>query len=399
MSNSTAKKVGILAAITLVLTSWPPVADSGILPAFDAMINYFPDASEGIMNFIMSGAALFSVPAGILSGLLVKKMSKKTMLLVTMVTFILSTALGGIVENLMYMAVMRAISGASYGAMTTASLGLIAELYPGDKECSRMMGLYNGIQAGGGTIMALAGGVLAVSYWSYPFLMFWVCVPLAVMILIFIPKTPPESAAAEVSDGEEGSSGKMPWLKVIAMSAAGLIVGTIYCTLYMEISIYLGELNIGNASTAGLISAAGTLGSFLIGFVFSPIYVKFKRFTPVVFTAVIAIVFVVYSFKMSPIVLTVAWAFAGAAYGTSLSYYFTHITTFVPSNQQSLAIAIVNAAVNLGMSASVYAISAVKGIVKVDTFYETLPYFTAMLVVGIVLSVILGIRDKKMQAK
>ncbi len=390
--------IGLITIITILLTAGPPFSDTGILPSFNLMHKAFPDAPAYLTDFVMGAASLFAVPAGIIAGFLAEYVSKKKIIFFTHVMFLVSAVFGGIIENLWYIAVMRAINGMAYGAMTTVSLGLIAELWPDESECGKMMGLYNGVQAGQGIIMSLAGGILATIKWTYPFYMFAAYIPLLYLIYRYIPESKIVNNSKNSSCGNLFSRLK-GMHRVFFLCLAAFAVSCIYCTIYMEISIYVAERGIGNADIAGRISAFGTFGSLTAGLIFPYFYNKFRRFLPVFYSIMLTGVFAVFSGNEPVIILCIVWFIAGNCYSIAISYYFTYVTTLCDERDSSLALSFSNCAVNLGMFFSVYFVSICKKIFDTDLIIELIPLFTVILLIISALSLIFSLYDQKITKK
>lgn len=390
--------VGLITIITILLTGGPPFSDTGILPAFDLMHKAFPDAPVYLTDFVMGAASLLAVPAGIIAGFFAEYISKKKILLFTHVLFLISSIFGGIIENIWYIAVMRAVNGMAYGAMTTASLGIIAELWPDESDCGKMMGLYNGVQAGQGIIMSVAGGVLATIKWTYPFYMFAAYIPLIYLIYHYIPDSSIINNSENVLRSNIGIRLKSMY-RVLLLCLAAFAVSCIYCTIYMEISIYVAERGIGDADLAGRISAFGTFGSLTAGLIFPYFYNKFHRFLPVFYSLLLAGVFVIFSRNVPAVVLCIVWFIAGNCYSIAISYYFTYVTTICDERDSSLALSFSNCGLNMGMFFSVYFVSICKKAFHTNLIIKLLPFFAVILIIAAILSLICAMYDQKVRKK
>ena len=77
---------------------------------------------------------IFAVIFRLLSGRLLDKIGRKKILLISLVIFILSSLLYLVIENIVALVLLRMVHGASFGACTTATGTIAADLIPEDKR-------------------------------------------------------------------------------------------------------------------------------------------------------------------------------------------------------------------------------------------------------------------------
>jgi hypothetical protein len=175
-------------------------------------------------------------------------------------------------------------------------------------------------------------------------------------IIIFIPQTKPEGKIAE---GQ--STSPMAWVQVISMAGAAYVFNCMYAMVLTMIAVFLAEKNIGDSSTAGVMGMVTTLGSMLTCFTFSLIYMRTKRKTPIIFSVIMGIGFMVLSTTINLTLIGITTFFMGSMYGLSYSYYLMHASVIAPPEKASLSISIANAAVMpyLAITCGIYTVLSI----------------------------------------
>lgn len=383
----------ILFLIALFLTNVAVMSDMVIIPAIANMYEVFGD-SINMVNFIISGPALIVVFSSLLCGKLMQYFSKKTLLIFSYGLFAVASILGVFIESALYMAVMRGLVGFAVGIVNVSAVSLIPEIFLDEKKRSTILGMYNSAMAAVGAVIGLIAGYFAVVSWQFVFRVYWISVPVLVLIILFIPKTPPEAMAVN-EDGSVTQKESLPLLSFGALTIGMILFNIIYMVIYFQISVYVLENAIGNESVAGILSSLGTVGSAVACLAFGLTYTKFKRATIIPSYLAWALCFSLLYFKPTFAVAIVACTLMGAAYGNGFSYYFMRTTVIVPPSRISVAMGIITAANGIGMFLSSYFATTLQQWMGVETLTATMPVLIALSGIGTCLSVFLTLRDKK----
>lgn len=381
--------------ITILLASAALMGDFAIYPAADAIFNHFPDTHITILNFILSGTSLMIIFASLLCGVMAQYYSKKVLLVISYSMFFVCAFFGAAVDNAVYMAVMRGLTGIAMGFIGTLLAGLIAELFVDEQKRSTMMGLYTAIMAVLGSLISLGAGYLAVNDWHLVFRIYLFALPIIALMLIFIPYTPPEGKQAEGEAVDE----KFPVLPVLGMTGTAFIVNAMYGVIMTMVAVFLAEEAIGDAATAGIMGSLGTVGSCIGCLVFIVLYMRFKHFVPALFSLLMGAAYLTLGFSENTIIIGILCTILGSTYGLGYSYFLMHASVIVPASRASLAIAFANAGIYLGLFSGPYVPMVFQGIFNVDTIAATMPYMAALLgIVGIILS-FNGARTRNLEKK
>ena len=392
-------KHSFIIKLTIISMSFVMMSDSIVVPLVSQIFATYPDAGAFSQNFIVSGTALMMTLVALLSGKLAQYFSKKDLLIVGFSLFILAGVGAGLVNDIIQLSVCRGLTGVALGLISPLSLGLISELYTDIKERSGIIGVFNGMMAAFGAVMSIAAGYIAVVSWQAAFFINALAIPVLILTILFLPRTPPEgkhvdtnSVKAEVTIRE-----KIPAIKIAAIAVSAFFMNTLYCVIFYCIALYITERNLGDSSVIGILSSLGTLGSFAVGMVFSLIYMRTKRFTPVLFFILLAASYFVLSMPVGIIPVGLACAVGGACYGMSYSYYIVEISEVTPAHAVSMGMSIITSVIGVSMFLAPYTIGVYESIFNVHTISETFMYIAITLLICGILSLVLSLRDRKLQ--
>jgi predicted MFS family arabinose efflux permease len=274
---------------------------------------------------------------------------------------------------------------------------IIADIFNDESKRSSMLGVYNGGMSAVGAAIGYISGFVATLGWTMVFRIYLVAIPILIMIFLFVPTDQVTTATVEKSKNAaaDKSNEKMPWAKVIALGAAFLIFGAVYCIAYFQISMIVAEKAIGDVTFIGTLSALGTVGCFITCFLFGKIYGVFKRSTPIIAYTIMALSFGMLYFSSSSIVAVIACTLLGAMYGLGMSYYFMHCTMIVPESRIPMSIGFTSFCMSIGTFLSVYLATFLQGVMGVTTITEIMPVLIAILAIGAALSAVFTIKDRK----
>lgn len=381
--------------LTLILVTIALMADMVIIPVAENLFGEFGDVSVAVLNFILTGPALIGAFSGLAFGKLMQYISKKKLLIIAFAIFSTGAIFGYAVHSAYFMAAMRVLVGIGMGSLGVISMAIIADIFNDESKRSSMLGIFNGGMAAVGAAIGWISGFVATLGWTMVFRIYLVAIPILIMIFLFVPADEVTAPVAESKDDVGSSDEKMPWVKVIALGVAFLIFSAIYCIVFYKISMIVAEKAIGDVTFIGMISALGTVGSFVACFLFGKTYGFFKRSTPIVAYTVMALSFAMLYFSSSSIVAAIACTLLGAMYGMGMSYYFMHCTMIVPESRIPMSIGFTSFCMSIGTFLSVYVATFLQGAIGVTTITEIMPVLIVILAVGAALSAVFTVKDRK----
>ncbi|MDR3225893.1 MAG: MFS transporter [Clostridiales Family XIII bacterium] len=381
--------------LTIFLGTFALVADFVIIPAGSAIFEAFPSARPAVLNFILTGPLITCVIGGILSGFLAKKFSKKHIIILAQILFVIGACGGILLNDPVYMAVMRGVVGFGYGILSPITLALISELFQSEKERSFMMGGYNAVMAAMGVAVSMFAGVLAVQNWHNGFYIYIAAIPITIMMIVFIPKTSPEGKLP-TEEGGGADADKKGILRVVPAALALLVFNALYYIMLYYIAFYVEETAIGNSATSGIYSSLMNISVVVAGVTFPLIYGKIKRAMPILFFALCGLGYIVMFFSHNVAIAGIMCFLAGYACGLSMSYYFMYTSMVSTPSAVSLGMAIITVCLSLGGFLSTYAIVLYQKVLAVSTYVPIFLPVGLTLLVGGVVSMVLTLRDKKL---
>ena len=257
------------------------VSNAIITPIFAAITQEFPNASDGLVNFTRTGNFIISVPFALLTAPLTKYVSKKKLLVVALTLFCIGGIGAAFSTSMAFLAVTRMFDAASDGMATALVCSLITEVFKDEKTRSQVMGLQNGFSCALGIIIGIPAGFLATFGWRYAFLLNCGCLLSLALVIFFVPDIPP------VRTREEPSANivKSAYRGQVGVVVLNLIMFFIIQMLYSQILYMLGsivdELNLGTTVFSGTMVSAINITMVATYAVFSPCYLKLKRWLPI----------------------------------------------------------------------------------------------------------------------
>ncbi|MGI6217408.1 MAG: MFS transporter [Coriobacteriales bacterium] len=389
------KKLGPMALCALFALNIGYYFDLAYSPVWNQIYAYYADAPSAILDYVATGPQFFIFLGAVFCAWLVTRASKKTVLIFCSGLFCVTGLIMGVVDNVYYLAVMRSISGFSIGGMAPTSIALIVEFNRDDeRKCNTLTGVYNGVGAVIGGLIALIAGILCVSAWKNVFGMYWISVLMLALVIIFVPHTP-----AEKSQIEQGDLATAPekWSKwpMIATLASMFVISIFYMISVVGISFFVDENGLGDASLAGLYSSLATFAGAIGAFMYPMIERKIKRATPILFYSCEAVGFLLLFITNNLITPGLAVCLCGYAYSMSMTYYMMYVTKVVPPSHVSSSINLVTAALSIGSFLSAYAFTGMMIVAGTDLHSQVMPYVGVICLVCIALAIILTISAKK----
>ncbi|MBS3790807.1 MAG: MFS transporter [Candidatus Thermoplasmatota archaeon] len=119
-------------------------------------------------------------------GYLTDRYGRKHVLIPALIINGTAGILGATAPNFSFLLFARVIQGIGIAGMAPMALILIGDIY-GGKERTAAMGKLSSTRSGGGMIAPLLGGALASLHWSFPFFIYALSIPLAVVLWIWFP--------------------------------------------------------------------------------------------------------------------------------------------------------------------------------------------------------------------
>ena len=243
----------------------------------------FPDASQTMIQNMISIPCLVVIPVTLLVGKLMDVMSKKTLAVIGAVLFLIGGVAPMFLSSLPLILVFRGIFGISIGIVQPVSSALVAENFEG-AEREKVQGNATAAQMLGVCVMVFLGGWLANSSWRLAFLVHLMAIISLVLIFICLPSVKPEKKAAPAQASAQASADapaeKAHLTKSAYMWALTMFILFIGAQVY---SVYLAyivdEKALGTSVQSGNAMAFFAIGGVICGVLYGKLASKAKSYT------------------------------------------------------------------------------------------------------------------------
>lgn len=396
MSAQLSKTKRILAIAAIFFSTLAVMADLVITPVIGMIYGYYPDNMSAV-NYIVSGPMLVLVIASLLTPYLTRHMDKKVVFTGATVIFSIGAIFGGAVDNPLFICFTRTLVGIGEGVINTVGMSYIADLYTDPKDRNRISGYYNAAQSLAGMVLSYAAGSLAAGgVWLEVYKLYWLAIPMLVMVILFVPSVKPQKAA-DVQKQEKAKKEPMGW-RYWFMSACFLIMNiTLGATVLYYLSSYIFEHNLGDSSFTGLATAVKSVVGILVGLGYGWIVSKCGRYTSTVSYVTYALTLVILILLPSKFVALVVGTICGLTYKVLMSYNYAHGFAIVPASRIDDASSITTAVYGVGSFACTYFATWLMGVMHTDLVTPTWWVSVAITAVVIVADLIAAAKEKKME--
>jgi len=248
------------------------MAGAAVAPALGQIGRAFPESDPTLIKMITTLPALVIIVASLLSGQLARVMSKRTLLIVGLVLYLVGGLAGAFATSIPMLLAFRAVLGLAVGIISPLSLTLIADFFSGETR-SRYMGYSTAVSSLGGTITTLAAGWLAATNWRYAFGVYVLAIGVLALVVLALPEPPRTRESSR-------STTRLP-RGVYGLALLGLLVMLGFYVVPISTAMFMQNEGIGDAGLAGLAFAVLTFCSFLAGLGYSRIAQRLRSWAPV----------------------------------------------------------------------------------------------------------------------
>lgn len=303
--SKTKIKVGIYGISLLMMGV---IGVSGALAVIGA---HFPDASQTMIQNMISIPCLVVIPVTLVVGKLMDVMSKKSLAVIGILAFLVGGVGPAFVDSLPVILALRGVLGVGVGVAQPVASALVAENFEG-AERDRVQGNVTSAQMLGCAVMVFAGGWLASLSWEKVFLVHLVAAAALVLVLVCLPNVKPQKKREQTAEQVEPAkltAGSWMWAATMFLLFVGGQIYSVYLAYIVD------EKALGTAAQSGNAMAFFAIGGFLLGLVFGKLSEKARSLTLAVGLAGMVASYLVIAFATS-----MGWIYLGAfLFGVSLS--------------------------------------------------------------------------------
>lgn len=336
--NKTKVKIGIFAAALLMMGA---IGINSTLSAIALNLN----VSELDAIQFVAVTCLTVIPVSIVTGILTKFISKKILLIIGILCFIVGGCAPFFMKDYGSIMGMRILFGVGIGLIQTLSVALVPDYFEGEEK-SKTQGMVATFQMIGCIVMSLVGGVLGSIQWNYVFLVHLFGIISLVLVLILLPLHAPkrEAPAAGTQKSKGGFTATFIYWVIICFIF--FIPGQIFAN---SMSVMLTQKTLGGPAEAGVSLAVFAVGGIIFGFIFGFLMKAFKRFTVVFGLLLMGAAFLISSFAGNLPMVYIGSVICGIAFSCCFACIFDEVGSSVAPAAASIALAIATCLQNFGM--------------------------------------------------
>lgn len=264
------KKTTYKIYVTIICISFLQGLQYGPSPVLRQISEHFPQVSTSLVQMLITGPSLVGMFCALMSGMLVTKISKKRLLLISSLVSGVSGILPMFFDSFALLFGCRLIYGFALGLATALNTAVVAEWFEGDARVKAM-----GIQAasvGAGMAVTTAGaGYLGARIFTdsyYINLIGFVCF---VLILIFLPET---GRVVQTAENKIRINAR-----VVIIAILGLLEFMFLISFTTNISMHLTGRLAGNVAVSGNLTSIFSIAQIVIGLILASITRITKRAT------------------------------------------------------------------------------------------------------------------------
>ena len=208
------KKTAILSVSLLTI-----MTNAAMAPMLGLISQSFPQAGPTLIKQVMTIPSLMIIIFSIISGLLVRFLTKKNVLAIGLIIYLAGTFLAAGTNSIGVLILYRALMGAGAGLIVPLASSLITDFYSGE-ERAKMMGYSSFTSYAGAALGPLLAGWIARERWQNAFYIYLTALFVFLVTMLFIPNKPVQKK--EIKENQ-----KLP------LSTPVLLMGLLACFIYV----------------------------------------------------------------------------------------------------------------------------------------------------------------------
>lgn len=336
-------KLAILSIAALLMIS---MTASAILADIEF---HFSAVDESVIQMVLTIPALLGMIFAFAAGPLSLWISKKNLVIFSIVNGLIGGLIALILGPLAigFLLFASVLMGVAQGINATMTMALITDYFSGE-ERSTMMGLQSAFLNGGSMVLLFISGLLADFRWNHAYLVYLAFLPVLLIVIRNLPQDRP--AQPEYSKNRDGS-GKLN-ASVYFIAFCIFLFGSFFFVFQTNIALFVVSKGYGDATLSGMINSTLSAAGMVAGICYGKIKHHLKIMTIPIGIVAVGLGMAIIYFVGTLVSIFVAAIFVGLGISTVMATAIFMAANIVKNGMQSSAIALVTAAVNLGMFAS-----------------------------------------------
>jgi MFS family permease len=324
----------------LLANMMAPLGTALLSPVLDSLTDPFgvSAASIGLMIAFFSAPAVVVIP---FAGAVADRYGRKPILVVSLLLFGVAGTSIAFTTDFRAVLGLRLLQGVAYAGLTPIIITSIGDLYAETEEATAQGLRFTGSGISQ-AVFPLIAGVLVVTAWQYPFYIYVIALPIAVVVYRWFdePTGRRPNADESVTDGGETGSYRRNLLarvrrrRAFSLIAARWVAALIWVGFLTYNSIIVVRVIDGTPEEAGLLVAVGSIVYAAAATQAGRITAFFdSRINPLVASHIcMGVGFAVVLYAPNVVVAGLGIVVAGGGFGVGLSLYRSVVTNLSPEN-------------------------------------------------------------------
>lgn len=336
-------KLAILSIASLLMIS---MTASAILSDIKL---HFPDVEESVIQMVLTLPALFGLIFAFAAGPLSMRVSKKSLVIFSLVNGTIAGLIALILGpfGMGFLLLSSILIGVAQGINSTMTMALITDYFTGE-ERDTMMGLQSAFLNGGSMVLLFTSGLLANVKWNHAYLVYLAFIPVLLIVIKNLPHDRPDRPKLL----ENRDDPKKLNANVYFMGFIIFLFGSFFFVFQTNIALLVVSKGYGDATLSGMINTAVSASGMVTGIRYRKLKQRLKTMAIPIGIAVVGLGMGLIYVQGTLVSIFIAAIFIGFGIGIVMPTGIFIAANAVKNEMQATAIALVTAAVNLGMFVS-----------------------------------------------
>ena len=330
------KKPAILSISLLTV-----MTNAAVAPLLGLISASFPSAGITLIKQVVTLPSLMIIFFSIISGQLVRILSKKLILAIGLCTYLISGFSTQWADSITSLLFLRALTGAGAGLIVPLAASFITDFYSG-KEQAEMVGYSTFTAYFGAALAPLAAGWIVGSTWQNAFYIYLIAAAVLAFTMISIPK----NVVRRKENEKRGQ--KQINFAVISMALVGCGVYILFYLMPTDVSFLIATIGNMNPSSAAVLLAIEILAAASAGVVFSKATHKLGAYAFTIGFVLLAGGFILVNFAHSFTLLAACMIIIGLGIGTIRPVIYLRTAQVSLPESTTSSFAFVNSGFSLG---------------------------------------------------
>lgn len=258
-----------LTVSVLLLASMTVMANAAMAPSLPGLRAHFAhiEGIDTLAGLIVTLPSLGIILTAGLIGALADRWDRQKLLLASAACYAIGGTTGLWADDLKVILAGRLLLGLGVAGTMTLTMAWVADLWQGEAR-ARYMGLQGAAMSGGGIVVMILGGALAVAHWRGAFAVYAIVLPITALALCQLA---PHARQINTSRRSQRAGGAVvreravpepfPWRAFAVVGPLSLVFMASIYLFPTRLPFVLEEMGVTNSLLAGLIMATTTLAS------------------------------------------------------------------------------------------------------------------------------------------